>query len=263
MPSPGTRNAVCRARSRISSRWNVAPFVKICGSAQYRMRVPVTFLPTLPTTRSSLPDTKGANGASGVGFAGSASVNTPGSPRWNDIAQVLPSRSTSTSSRSLRALTTDAPTPCSPPDAAYDPLPNLPPAWSFVNTTSTPDSPVLGSMSTGMPRAVSRTSTLSSSCRITSMSLPCPASASSTELSMISQRQCMSPRESVDPTYMPGSLAHRLESLEHAEVSGGVCGRLASALATIVVLLSVVRGNRGNVGRQTTVKTNEHPRRPP
>ncbi len=34
----------------------------------------------------------------------------------------------------------------------------------------------------------------------------CPPSASSTALSMISQRQCMSPRESVDPMYMPGRL---------------------------------------------------------
>ena len=38
------------------------------------------------------------------------------------------------------------------------------------------------------------------------MRWPCPASASSTELSMISQRQCMRPRESVDPMYMPGRL---------------------------------------------------------
>ena len=38
------------------------------------------------------------------------------------------------------------------------------------------------------------------------MWVQCPASASSTALSMISQTQCMSPRESVDPTYMPGRL---------------------------------------------------------
>ena len=38
------------------------------------------------------------------------------------------------------------------------------------------------------------------------MRLACPSSASSTELSMISHRQCMSPRESVDPMYMPGRL---------------------------------------------------------
>ena len=40
--SPGTRNAVCRARCASSSRLKAASFVKICRSAQYRMRVPVT-----------------------------------------------------------------------------------------------------------------------------------------------------------------------------------------------------------------------------
>jgi len=169
------------------------------------MRVPVTPLATLPAMRSSLPLTNGEKAASGLGAA-EPSANTPGSPRWNDIAQVLPSRSTSTSSRSDSALTTDAPTPWRPPDAAYEPVPNLPPACSLVNTTSTPVSPVFGSTSTGMPRALSRTSTLSSGCRMTSIALPCPARASSTELSMISHRQCMRPRESVEPMYMPGRL---------------------------------------------------------
>ena len=31
-----------------------------------------------------------------------------------------------------KALTTDAPTPWSPPDTLYPPPPNLPPAWSTV-----------------------------------------------------------------------------------------------------------------------------------
>ena len=39
--------------------------VKICRSAQYRMRVPVTPLATLPTTRSSLRSSNGVKGASG------------------------------------------------------------------------------------------------------------------------------------------------------------------------------------------------------
>lgn len=43
------------------------------------------------------------------------------------MACVAPLRSTSTSRRAERALTTDAPTPCRPPEAAYDPPPNLPP----------------------------------------------------------------------------------------------------------------------------------------
>ena len=96
------------------------------------------------------------------------------------------------------------PTPCRPPDAAYDPEPNLPPACSFVKTTSTPVRPVFGSTSTGMPRAVSVTWTEPSGNSRTPISSPCPARASSTELSMISHRQCIRPRESVDPMYMPG-----------------------------------------------------------
>ena len=37
-------------------------------------------------------------------------------PSWNSIRWCLPSRSTSTTNRFDRALTTDTPTPCSPPD---------------------------------------------------------------------------------------------------------------------------------------------------
>ena len=122
------------------------------------------------------------------------------------MAQVLPSRSTSTSSRSESALTTEAPTPWSPPEAAYEPEPNFPPACSLVKTTSTPERPVFGSISTGMPRAVSRTSTLWSLCRMIEIEPPWPPRASSTLLSIISHRQCMSPRESVEPMYMPGRL---------------------------------------------------------
>ena len=57
-----------------------------------------------------------------------------------------------------------------------------------------------------------------------------PASASSTPLSMISHRQCIRPRVSVEPMYMPGPLADRLEALEDQEVVGvvGVVDRGAS-----------------------------------
>ena len=41
---------------------------------------------------------------------------------------------------------------------------------------------------------------------------------------MISQRQCMRPRLSVDPMYMPGALAHRFEPLEDEQVPRGVVG---------------------------------------
>ena len=115
-------------------------------------------------------------------------------------------RSTSTSSRADSALTTEAPTPCRPPVATYEPPPNLPPACSLVKITSTPGRPVLGSLSTGMPRPSSWTSTEPSSCRVTSIRDAAPARASSTPLSMISHTQCMRPRVSVDPMYMPGRL---------------------------------------------------------
>ena len=78
--------------------------------------MPVTPFAARPATRSSDAFSHGVKAEDGEPFE-----KSPGSPRWNDIAQVLPPRSTSTSRRSESALTTDAPTPCRPPDAAYDP----------------------------------------------------------------------------------------------------------------------------------------------
>ncbi len=75
-----------------------------------------------------------------------------------------------------------------------------------MNTTSTPVRPVRGSMSTGTPRPLSTTSTLPSEWSVTPIDVPCPANASSTELSMISHKQCMRPRSSVEPMYIPGRL---------------------------------------------------------
>ena len=80
------------------------------------------------------------------------------------------------------------------------------PACSLVSTTSTPLSPVFGSVSTGMPRPLSATSTEPSSWSVTVMWSQAPASASSTALSMISHRQCIRPWLSVVPMYMPGRL---------------------------------------------------------
>ena len=163
------------------------------------MRVPVTPFLTRAPLRDS-PDC-GVNPA-----VGPSPSNTPGLPRWKDMPWIAGARSTSTSSRDDSALTTEAPTPCSPPVATYEPPPNFPPACSLVKITSTPGSPVFGSLSTGMPRPSSCTSTDLSACSVTSMRLAAPASASSTPLSMISHTQCMSPRVSVDPMYMPGRL---------------------------------------------------------
>lgn len=61
------------------------------------------------------------------GLSGPCSVKIPGTPRRKLIEWVALLRSTSTSSRAESALTTEAPTPCRPPDAAYEPPPNLPP----------------------------------------------------------------------------------------------------------------------------------------
>ena len=55
----------------------------------------------------------------------------------------LPPWQISTSSQLERAFTTDAPTPCRPPDTLYPPPPNLPPACRIVNTTSTAGIPAL------------------------------------------------------------------------------------------------------------------------
>ncbi len=189
---------VWRARVTSSSQVNAASLVKICRSGQNRTRVPVT--PFL--TRAPLCSPEAASKSP----PGPASAKTPGKPRWKDITWVAGERSTSTSSRDDSALTTEAPTPCRPPVAAYEPPPNLPPACSLVKTTSTPESPVLGSLSTGMPRPLSCTSADPSGCSTTCTRSQKPPSASSTALSMTSHRQCMSPRVSVEPMYMPGRL---------------------------------------------------------
>ena len=194
----GTRNAVCRARSHNALRSKVVSLVKICGSGQNRIRVPVRFFGTEPRGCRPVLRVKGASGPS--------PSKIPGTPRRKDIPYVLPARSTSTSRRADSALTTEAPTPCRPPAAPYEPPPNLPPACSLVITNSTPVSRDFFCTSTGIPRPLSRTSTLPSGSRDTSTVLQNPPSASSTALSMISHTQCIKPLASVDPMYMPGRL---------------------------------------------------------
>ena len=72
-----------------------------------------------------------------VSFVLSTAVTSPsGSPRPYSCRQALPSRFTSTRSVSESAFTTETPTPCRPPDTLYPSPPNLPPACSFVSTTS-------------------------------------------------------------------------------------------------------------------------------
>ncbi len=110
---PGTRYDVWRSLTTSSSVWNLAVLEKICRSAQYRMRVPVTAFATLPTVSSRDASVNGSKGASGVG-PDDGSRKNPGSPRRKAMWCVAPSRSTQTSSRSLKALTTEAPTPWRP-----------------------------------------------------------------------------------------------------------------------------------------------------
>src|ERR1035441_3871499 len=202
MVRPGTRQAVCLARSVSASKLNLASLRKTCRSGQNLILVPVAFFasPVLgrPSGRSPARLVKSASGP--------GAPNSPVTPRRKLAAQVCPPRSTSTSSRAASALTTEAPTPCSPPEAVYEPPPNLPPPCSRVLTSSTPVSLVLRSTSTGMPRPLSLTSAELSAYSSTSIREQYPPSASSTSLSMISHRQCCSPRPSVDPTYMPGRL---------------------------------------------------------
>ena len=71
--------------------------------------MPVTLLATRRPLRSPWP---GANGASGPRAA-----NSPGMPRRKLVTHSEPPRLTQTSSRPDSALTTEAPTPCRPPEA--------------------------------------------------------------------------------------------------------------------------------------------------
>src|SRR5215218_5170401 len=91
------------------------------------------------------------------------------------------------------------------------------------------------------------------------MSAPCPASASSTELSMISHRQCIRPRESVDPMYMPGRLRTASSPSSTLRWRAEYFDDSASALATVQGLLQ--RFRVGNAGRKAIVNPNERDRR--
>ena len=81
-------------------------------------------------------------------------------PSTNSIPWRLPLRSISRINRLDRALTTDTPTPCKPPDTLYPSPPNFPPACRTVRTTSAALLPLCspdGYGSTGIPRPLSST----------------------------------------------------------------------------------------------------------
>ena len=107
---PGTMYDVWRARPISPSISKRASLVKIWRSGQNRMRVPVLPLATrLPLRVRPDCGVKAAEGPS--------PSKTPGTPRWKDRPCCEGERSTSMSIRSDSALTTDRPTPCSPPVA--------------------------------------------------------------------------------------------------------------------------------------------------
>src|SRR5664279_5146709 len=98
------------------------------------------------------------------------------------------------------------PTPCRPPETAYESESNLPPACRMVMTTSTVGRFSFGCISTGMPRPLSYTVTPPSARSVTMMWSAWPAIASSTELSTTSWTRWCNPRSPVEPMYMLGRL---------------------------------------------------------
>ena len=126
-------------------------------------------------------------------------------PLWNFIWNIPPSLWIVTSVHSDNALTTDAPTPCRPPDTLY-PLspPNFPPACNFVYTVSAADIFVFGCISTGIPLPSSSTFIIFPGSIVTCIFLQYPAKASSTALSTISYTKWWSPLIDTLPIYIPG-----------------------------------------------------------
>ncbi len=77
-------------------------------SGHQRMAVPLVPFGAFPATDSPSRGVKGASGPS--------PSKSPGTPRQNDIVWIRPARRTVTSIRADSAFTTDAPTPCRPPE---------------------------------------------------------------------------------------------------------------------------------------------------
>src|SRR6187399_2482706 len=175
---PGHNTALALSTWRNCGTENLS-LSKNFGSGQKRTVVPVLRWPTVPTT-SSFEETL---------------------PSLKLMLYSLPLRLIQHSSCFDSALTTDTPTPCRPPETSYVLSLNFPPACRRVRISSTPDTFSFGWMSTGMPRPSSATDTELSLCSVTLISLACPASASSTELSTTSCARWLGRVVSV---YMPG-----------------------------------------------------------
>ena len=100
---------------------------------------------------------------------------------------MLPSLDIASSRFSDKALTTETPTPCKPPETLYELSSNLPPACKTVIITSAAGFFSSGCMSTGMPLPLSETVTELSTFISTVIASQCPAKASSIELSTTSK----------------------------------------------------------------------------
>ena len=130
-------------------------------------------------------------------------VGFPKSKFW---LQTCSSLWTSTFTNVDNALTTDIPTPCSPPLTVYAPDSNLPPAWRVVKTVVRAETFVFGCGLTGIPLPLSETVTDPFFSSSISIAVHLPAIASSTELSTTSQMRWCRPMGPVEPIYMAGLL---------------------------------------------------------
>mmetsp|Transcript_21966 Transcript_21966/g.54303 ORF Transcript_21966/g.54303 Transcript_21966/m.54303 type:complete len:268 (-) Transcript_21966:13-816(-) len=196
--SPAFRYASSSSRCSSTSVSNIVVTWKISGSGRNVIRVPL-IAPVFP----------GGSGNSSPAAAGAP--DTIGSvifPHENPTRCRIPSPHTSAVSEVESALTTETPTPWSPPETLYPPCsaPNFPPAWSTVRTVSSALFCVLATFPTGIPRPLSTTAMRPSLRILISIAEQNPASASSTALSTTSHTRWCSPRGPVDPMYIPGRL---------------------------------------------------------
>src|SRR5450830_96488 len=134
-----------------------------------------------------------------------------GTPRTNSMKWTLPLRRMVSFSSFDSAFTHETPTPCRPPDTLYEFWSNLPPACSSVITISAAErfGSCLSSIfrPVGTPRPLSVIEIELSEWIVTWISVQCPASDSSIELSSTSNtRWCKPVPSEVSPMYMPGRL---------------------------------------------------------
>ncbi len=131
---------------------------------------------------------------------------------------------TATSSFDDSAFTTDEPTPWRPPETAYPPPPNLPPAWRTVSTTSTVERPSALWMSTGDASTVvdDADAAVWEDRHVDVGRVARERFVHRVIHDLVDE--VVEPRGPVDPMYMPGALANRFETLEYLDFVGAVFG---------------------------------------